>query len=57
VKSLKTKSHRWIASGQSQPFNFFINISKVQIHLFHSGKGLTFSMVNATLKMNRRSAL
>jgi len=44
----KTKSHQWVASGQSQPFNIFINILRVQIHLSHGEKGLTFSIVNAT---------
>jgi len=44
----KTKSHQWVASGQSQPFNIFINILRVQIHISHSEKGLTFPMINAT---------
>jgi len=48
MKSLKTKSHQWVANGQSQPFNIFINISRIQIHLFYGGKGLTFLIVNAT---------
>jgi len=47
----KTKGHQWVASGQSQPFNIFINISRVQIHLSHGGKGLTFPMVNATYEL------
>jgi len=47
----KTKSHQRVASGQSQPLNIFINILRVQIHLSHGGKGLTFLMVNTTLKL------